>query len=122
MNSLLQEYHRLHPDRTIEDIAYEIAYLQKIERIPMKTIRTMAQQNQLGKEHPSFREIAKRISEMDHFMDKPFDVVEGVNVCNNHKCGGKRTLSYSRQTRGGDEGMSVYVFCIDCKSRYIMNS
>jgi DNA-directed RNA polymerase subunit M/transcription elongation factor TFIIS len=101
------------------DVAYELCslFLNK-----QKNIIDILNKEQLGFKHPFFQDIAKRINEMDHFMDKPFEVVEGVNQCGNGKCNSTRTLSYCRQTRSGDEGMTVYVFCIDCKFRYTMNS
>ena len=103
-----------------KDVLYELAFFKTQHNF--KETVDFLRSNELGFKHPSFQPVSKRIDEMDHFMDKPFEVVEGVNTCGNAKCGGSRTLSYSRQTRGGDEGMTVYVFCIDCKFRYIMNS
>ena len=103
-----------------KDILYELAFFKKNH--DFKETIDFLRSDKLGFNHSLFQPISKRIDEMDHFMDKPFEVVEGVNQCGNAKCGGSRTLSYSRQTRGGDEGMTVYVFCIDCKFRYIMNS
>ena len=104
-----------------KDIAYEICMLfRENKKKEIKNTVEMLHKNQLGFQHPFFQDISKRIVEMDSFMDKPFEVVEGVNNCG--KCSGSRTLSYSRQTRSGDEGMTVYVFCIDCKFRYTMNS
>lgn len=104
---------------TIDDILYEMCFYHNESKNVKNTINFL-KDNHISFHHPSFESISKRIVEMDHFMDKPFEVTEGVNQC--HKCGSKRTLSYSRQTRGGDEGMTVYVFCIDCKFRYTMNS
>ena len=102
------------------DLLYEIGFLLKQEKKPMSDVFDLLKKGKLGFQHPNFQDIAKRILEMDHFMDKPFEVTEGVNHCG--KCSSTRTLSYSRQTRGGDEGMTVYVFCVDCKHRYVMNS
>jgi len=105
---------------TQKDLLYEIAFLTKEEKVPLKKTITMLKNNKLFHNHPNFEEIAKQMVEMDHFMDKPFEVSEGVNICG--KCKSKRTLSHNRQTRSGDEGMTVYVFCIDCKYRCTMNS
>ena len=107
-----------HVDET--DMIYEVCSLYESNGNDRKKTLEMLQQGKIGLKHPSFQDVSKRIVEMDHFMDKPFEVVEGVNNCG--KCSSQRTLSYSRQTRGGDEGMTVYVFCIDCKFRYTMNS
>jgi DNA-directed RNA polymerase subunit M/transcription elongation factor TFIIS len=103
-----------------DDLIYEIGFMIKSEKMTLKHTLEYLKNKKLGFFHPNFDNISKRIIEMDHFMDKPFEAEEGVNTCN--KCSSKRTISYSRQTRSGDEGMTVYVFCIDCKSRYTMNS
>ena len=121
LKQYINQYISTHPNSDKDDIIYELAFFKNQNNTLKQTVDFL-RKDQLSFHHPSFQNIAKRIDEMDHFMDKPFEVVEGVNQCGNVKCGGKRTLSYSRQTRGGDEGMTVYVFCIDCKFRYIMNS
>ena len=102
------------------DIIYEVGFLIKNEKENLKNTFDLLKSKKLFKNHPNFVDISKKLKEMDEFMDKPFEVTEGVNVCN--KCKSSRTLSYNRQTRSGDEGMTVYVFCIDCKYRYTMNS
>lgn len=104
----------------IKDIIYEVGFMIKQEKINLKTTFELLKNRKIFKNHPNFIDISKKIKEMDEFMDKPFEVTEGVNICN--KCHSKRTLSYNRQTRSGDEGMTVYVFCVDCKYRYTMNS
>jgi DNA-directed RNA polymerase subunit M/transcription elongation factor TFIIS len=102
------------------DVLYEVGFLIKQEKIPLKETFDLIKNGKLFKNHPNFDHIGKKMKEVDEFMDKPFQVEEGVNICS--KCSSKRTLSYNRQTRSGDEGMTVYVFCIDCKFRYTMNS
>jgi DNA-directed RNA polymerase subunit M/transcription elongation factor TFIIS len=104
----------------VNDVIYEVGFLLKQDKQNLKDVFDLLKEGKLFKNHPNFVEISKKLKEMDEFMDKPFEVTEGVNVCN--KCNSKRTLSYNRQTRSGDEGMTVYVFCIDCKYRYTMNS
>jgi hypothetical protein len=116
----IDRYLEQHPGADRRDVIYELAFLK--QEHDLKHMTQLLRDQQLGFSHPHFQNISKQIHEMDHFMDKPFEVTEGVNQCGNAKCNGKRTLSYSRQTRGGDEGMTVYVFCVDCKFRYIMNS
>jgi DNA-directed RNA polymerase subunit M/transcription elongation factor TFIIS len=126
--NILERHIKSYIDKNVDknkeelDLIYEIGFLLKQEKTSLKNTFDLLKNSQLSLSHPHFQDVSKRILEMDHFMDKPFEVVEGVNQCGNSKCGGQRTLSYSRQTRGGDEGMTVYVFCIDCKTRYVMNS
>jgi DNA-directed RNA polymerase subunit M/transcription elongation factor TFIIS len=110
----------LENEKEIREITYEVGFLLKQEKKDLKYVFELLKTKKLFKNHSNFIEISKKLKEMDEFMDKPFEVTEGVNMCN--KCHSSRTLSYNRQTRSGDEGMTVYVFCIDCKYRYTMNS
>lgn len=101
------------------DALYEMCFMKE-NGIDLKTIFSHLKQGTLGLNHSMFDEVSKKMKEADLYSQKPFDVTEGVNECN--KCRSKRTISYGKQTRSSDEGMTVVVFCIDCKYRYFMNS
>ena len=45
----------------------------------------------------------------------PAEVEEGVLEC---KCGSKRTISFTLQTRSGDEGTSVWARCVECGNKW----
>jgi len=68
-----------------------------------------------SEEYDVFR---KKIDEHDAFLVKPFEVEEGVLECG--KCNSNRTLSYTKQTRGGDESTTVFAVCYDCNNRWKM--
>lgn len=68
-----------------------------------------------SEEYEGFR---KKIIEHDSFLVKPFEVEEGVLECG--KCNSNRTLSYTKQTRGGDESTTVFAVCYDCNNRWKM--
>jgi DNA-directed RNA polymerase subunit M/transcription elongation factor TFIIS len=108
----------IYPDE-VDDIIYEMSF-EKINGKDLKAVFEMAKEKKLQFQHPSFEKISIKIEETDTFINRPFDTVEGVNECT--KCHSKRTISYSKQTRSSDEGASVFVQCIDCKYRYMMNS
>lgn len=70
-----------------------------------------------GWNHDDYSEIKHKLKEQDDFIVNPFEVAEGVLQCT--KCGGTRTLSYSRQVRSCDEGTSVYASCMACKNSWV---
>lgn len=50
------------------------------------------------------------------FIETPFEAVESIMTC---KCGSKKVLTFNKQTRGGDEGTSVFCKCITCGSKWM---
>lgn len=46
-------------------------------------------------------------------------IEEGIYQCN--KCNGKRTLREMSQDRSGDEGMTTYIICMGCFTRWKEN-
>ena len=101
------------------DKIYEMAF-QLQEGNDLQNAFKFLKESKLGLSHPDFSVIAKKMEETDLFMNKNFETVEGVNECS--KCKSKRTISFTKQVRSADEGASVFITCIDCKHRFIMNS
>jgi DNA-directed RNA polymerase subunit M/transcription elongation factor TFIIS len=98
------------------DKIYELSLMLK-DGHNLQKVFSELKSNKLGLNHDDFKTISKKIDEMDTFMDKPFDITEGVNKC--YKCGSMRTMAYSKQTRSSDEATTIFIFCVDCKNRYI---
>lgn len=46
------------------------------------------------------------------------EVVDGIFVCS--KCGSKKVMSFSKQTKSGDESLSVFAMCSICKNKWVI--
>lgn len=67
-------------------------------------------------DHPSLRSIGERFREQDRFIESPPTIEEGVIEC--IRCRSKRTFSFSKQTRRGDESTTVFVRCSQCSKTF----
>ena len=67
-----------------------------------------------------FKNNKEDLDEENRFIMNPFEVEEGVLECS--KCGSKKTLSYSKQMRGGDEGTTVMATCVNCHNSWKVSS
>lgn len=65
-----------------------------------------------------YEEYRMKLKEHDGFLIKPFEVDEGVLECG--KCGSNKTISYTKQTRSGDESTSVFALCYNCNNKWKM--
>jgi len=64
---------------------------------------------------PVFDEFELLQKEQDEFVTMPAEVEEGVLEC---KCGSKKTISFTLQTRSGDEATSVWARCVSCGTKW----
>ncbi len=88
------------------------------EKKSLKEIVEILQDEEIGYNSQHFDDIRFLQEEQDNFIIKPFEIEEGVLECG--KCGSKKTFSYSKQTRGGDEGTTVFAECASCGNRWKM--
>ena len=70
----------------------------------------------IGINHQVFNEFKTIEKEENDFITNPMVVEEGVFEC--PKCSSKRTMSWGKQTRSGDEGTSVFAKCIQCNNNW----
>ena len=70
----------------------------------------------VGWDHPMFTVYKKKQQEQDDYIVNQFEVEEGVITCG--KCGGKRVLSTTVQTRSADEPMTTIAQCVRCKTKW----
>ena len=82
-------------------------------------ILTIIKKKEVEWENYMFRETAETQNEIFSYIENPFEVVEGMFTC--PKCGNKKNVSYSKQVRSSDEGMSTFVFCSNrlCRHNWV---
>lgn len=67
-------------------------------------------------DNPDMDTYRHKLEEQDDFLENPFEIEDGVIECN--KCGSKRTYSYTKQTRSGDEATTVFSVCAQCGAKW----
>ena len=90
--------------------------LQVKNKISLKEILQTLKKGKYIWNSDTFENIKYSIEEQDNFIVKPFEIDEGVMECT--KCGSKKTYSYTKQTRGGDEATTVFAICSNCNARW----
>ena len=111
------------------NIAFIIETLTDNKNRSASSIRTVLQKNggRLGEsgttthmfENCGIIHLEKdKIKEEESFIITPFEIEEGVLECG--KCGSKKTYSYTKQTRSGDESTTVFAVCYKCSRSWKM--
>ena len=88
------------------------------QKIKLKIIINNIKKSNIGINSKDFQNIQEKIKEEESFIIKPFEIEEGVLECG--KCGSKKTYSYTKQTRSGDESTTVFAVCCNCNSKWKM--
>ena len=83
-----------------------------------KELMNILKEGQVLENTKEYDEYRHKIKEHDGFLIKPFEVDEGVLECG--KCGSNKTISYTKQTRSGDEATSVFALCYECNNKWKM--
>lgn len=115
-DKLIYEISEDNEDKYNEILLEVISYIA--EKKSLKEIVEILQDEEIGYNSQHFDNIRFLQEEQDNFIIKPFEIEEGVLECG--KCGSKKTFSYSKQTRGGDEGTTVFAECANCGNRWKM--
>ena len=105
--------------KNYKHIMAEIHCLVAHDNKTAKEVLEIVQSGQTEWKHPKFSDIAHTQNEIFSYIENPFEVIDGMFAC--PKCGNKKTVAYSKQTRSSDEGMSTFVFCTNrmCKHQWM---
>jgi len=82
----------------------------------LNTILNNVKNENISWKHNSFSDLIFEEEEQNNFIIQPFEVSEGVLICN---CGSKRVYSYQKQSRSADEPMSTYANCMACGNKWV---
>ncbi len=107
VNKILQTYKEKNTEDEYNEFLYHIINENNHENIFNKKI---------GLDHTFFDTYKNLEQEENEFITNPMVVDEGVFECS--KCSSKRTISWGKQIRSGDEGTSVFAKCIECNHNW----
>jgi len=97
-----------------EQILYELCVDLKNKK-SIKNCYTKLVNNEYMFGSEAFKHVSLIQREQDEFITSPTEVEEGVLECH---CGSKKTISFTLQTRSGDEATSVWARCVECGKKW----
>jgi len=107
INKLIEKYKKDEDEDEYKEFLYHILNEKNHENIL---------NSKIGLCH-TFFDLYKTIEEEENeFITNPMVVDDGVFEC--PKCDSKRTISWGKQIRSGDEGTSVFAKCIQCNHNW----
>lgn len=115
--AIFLKYIQTYPDDEAIRITYQIVSDLKLKQGSTKDVLIQLKNNEYGWNNGIYNGIRDKIKEADIYNEKPLDVEEGIMQCK--KCSSKKTFSFSKQTRSGDESLTVFVRCTECKYQSI---
>ena len=106
----------LNKEQNIKIIEKNIYDLSKNYLLDLYETINDIKNSKIGWKHNSFKDLIFEEEEQNNFIIQPFEVYEGVLICN---CGSKRVYSYQKQSRSADEPMSTYANCMACRNKWV---
>lgn len=94
------------------------ALVDALRGVPAKILHERLMGDWYLWKNPVFDHVAKRVAESDAFDSRPCEAEEGLYRCK--KCASTRTFSFGKQTRGLDEGTTVFVKCAKCSCSWVI--
>lgn len=125
VHDILKKYQKIYKNddqRFTKFLLYEIVSMICDEKdgSPRKTVTSILEKEyrspSLLFDHTVFTHIKQMLEEETKFLDNPIVVEDGVVEC--RKCKSLKTISFAKQTRGSDEGTSVFVTCVMCHHKF----
>jgi DNA-directed RNA polymerase subunit M/transcription elongation factor TFIIS len=104
-----------------QELLYNLLYEIHVEWVVFPKLEDLFQtihKNKYFFSHPFFDNIKQCIQEEEAFISTPPEIDEGVIECK--RCHGKKTFSFTKQTRSSDEAVTVFVRCVDCGHQFCM--
>lgn len=105
-----------------QELLYNIFYEIHVEWVVLPKLEDLFQlirKRKFSFSHPFFDQIKKYIQEEEEFIATPPEIDEGVIECK--RCHGKKTFSFTKQTRSSDEAVTVFVRCVECGHQFCMS-
>lgn len=100
------------------DILYQLLEGDMSKRHSLKELLSDLKAGKYEWNHKHFLKVRSKQEERDNFIVNGFEEVEeGVVQC--RKCKSYRVHSLQKQSRSGDEGMTVYAKCSECHHNWI---
>lgn len=107
VNKILETYKENNTEDEYKEFLYHIINENNHENIF---------NSKIGLDHTFFDTYKNLEQEENEFITNPMVVDEGIFEC--PKCSSKRTISWGKQIRSGDEGTSVFAKCIECNHNW----
>jgi len=104
---------------TYEMYIYQMAGLLLQNPKEMKQVAKDLKKGKIGWRSTIYNDVKQKLDEVDLYLEKPFEVEEGVSKCG--KCGCEKVFTFPKQTRSGDESTSTFCRCTNCNNSWVQS-